>query len=131
MANIWNDIKKGVGGFASKAAEKAGELTREAAVKAEEMTQLGKVKLDIFQIKRDIDKKFTELGSTVYNLLNQENKVSVPDDEKVIALIADVKNLEKQLQAKEEQYQKIRTSSKEDQPKSAETSASEPETKSE
>jgi hypothetical protein len=126
MAGIWDDIKKSVGGFASKAAEKAGELTREAAEKAEEMTQLGKVKLDIFQIKRDIDKRYTELGSVVYDLINKNKKVGIADDEKVAALVNDVKGLEKQLQAKEEQYQKIRNASKEEEPKPAEPSAPAP-----
>jgi len=131
MAGIWDDIKKGVGGFASKAAEKAGELTREAAEKAEEMTQLGKVKLDIFQIKRDIDKKYTELGGVVYGLLNQGKKVNLAADEKVTALVSDVKNLEKQLQIKEEQYQKIRNASKDEKSKPAEPPAPESESKTE
>ncbi|MFH1212966.1 MAG: hypothetical protein V1681_02670 [Candidatus Neomarinimicrobiota bacterium] len=112
MAGIWDDIKKGVGGFASKAAVKAGEFTREAADKAEEMTKLGKVKLDIFQIKRDTDKKFTDLGGVVYGLLDQTEKVEIYDNEKVNALVAEIKNLEKQLKEKEELYQSIRNASK-------------------
>lgn len=131
MAGIWDDIKKGVGGLASKAAEKAGKLTREAAEKAEEMTQLGKVKLDIFQIKRDIDKKFTEMGSAVYGLLNQGKKTTISDDEKIMALVGEVKNLEKKLQEKENQYQKIRSVSKEEEPQSNEPAPPESESKTE
>ncbi|HPC35708.1 MAG TPA: hypothetical protein P5268_03950 [Candidatus Marinimicrobia bacterium] len=120
MAGIWDDIKKGVGGFASKAAEKAGELSREAAEKAEEMTQLGKIKLDIFQIKRDIDKKYTDMGRVVYSLLNQETKTNVTKDENVIKLVNDLKELEKKLKEKEAHYQKIQESSKEDTTKPVE-----------
>lgn len=114
MAGIWDDIKKSVGGFASKAAEKAGEFTREAAEKAEEMTQLGKVKLDLFQIKRDIEKKYTELGIMVYGLLKKAKKPNISGNEKVIKLVEDLKNLEKQVKEKEAHYQKIRSTVKED-----------------
>jgi len=131
MAGIWDDIKKGVGGFASKAAEKAGEFTREAADKAEEMTKLGKVKLDIFQIKRDTDKKFTDLGGVVYGLLDQAEKVDIHDNEKVTALVAEIKNLEKQLKEKEELYQSIRNASKNEPPKPDVPPAQEAEQKAE
>jgi len=119
MAGIWDDIKKSVGGFASKAAEKAGELTREAAEKAEEMTQLGKIKLDLFQIKRDIDKKYTELGSLVYGLIKKTKKTNISGDENVSKLVEGLKTLEKQLKEKEAQYQKIRETTKDDNPKPA------------
>ncbi|HPD25730.1 MAG TPA: hypothetical protein P5078_01705 [Candidatus Marinimicrobia bacterium] len=128
MTSIWDDIKKSVGGFASKAAEKAGELSREAAEKAEEMTQLGKIKLDIFQIKKDIDKNYTELGRVVYGLLNQNTKGNLIKNEKVASLVNSIKELEKKLKDKEAQYYKIQESSKENTAKPDEPDQSKSET---
>ncbi len=113
MAGLWDNIKKNVSEFATKAAEKAGEITREAADKAEELTKLGKVKLDIFQIKRDIEKKFTELGGTVYDLVNGTEETDIANHSKVQAIVKDVQNLEVQLKEKEALYEKIRATSKE------------------
>jgi len=117
MAALWNDLKKGVSNLASKAAVKASEITREAADKAEEMTKLGKVKLDIFQLKRDIDKKMTELGQTVYALLNETEEAQFTRNEKVKAIVEDIKALELKVKEKENQYQQIKNASKTETPK--------------
>ena len=117
MAALWNDLKKGVSNLASKAAVKASEITREAADKAEEMTKLGKVKLDIFQLKRDIDKKMTELGQTVYALLNETEEAQFTRNEKVKAIVEDIKALELKVKEKENQYQQIKEAAKTEKPK--------------
>jgi hypothetical protein len=111
MANLWADIKKNLGEFVSKAADKAGEFTREAADKAEEVTKLGKVKLDIFQVKRDIEKQFSELGGTVYQLILDKKTKDLEKDEKVKACIVEIGNLEQKMKEKEAEYKKIQQES--------------------
>ena len=111
MANLWGDIKKSLGEFVTKAADKAGELTREAADKAEEVTKLGKVKLDIFQIKRDIEKQFNELGGTVYQMIQDKKTKDFEKDEKVKACVTTIRNLEKRMREKEVQYKQIQEES--------------------
>lgn len=114
MAGVWDNIKKSVGELASKAAEKAGELTREAADKAEELTKLGKIKLDIFQIKREIEKKLGELGGVVFDNLNSTEPSDIRQNEKVKALVIEIQQLQTQLKAKEELYEQVKASVKED-----------------
>ncbi|MDO9547927.1 MAG: hypothetical protein Q7J65_03055 [Candidatus Marinimicrobia bacterium] len=111
MANLWGDIKKGLGEWVTKAADKAGEFTREAADKAEEVTKLGKIKLDIFQTKRDIEKQFAELGGTVYHLIQDKKTKDFEKNENVETCLAVIGDLEKKLKDKEKQYKSIQEAS--------------------
>ena len=69
--------------------------------KTEEYTKIGKLKVDIFTTKRNIEKQFTELGGRVYDLINLEKTDSVQDDEEVKKIIDELKELEAQLVEKE------------------------------
>jgi hypothetical protein len=62
MSKIWEDIRKSIKDLGKEAATKTGEFTKIARDKAEEVTKIGKVKLEILQIKRDIDRYYSELG---------------------------------------------------------------------
>lgn len=121
MTDLWSDIKKSLGEWASKAANKAGELTREAADKAEEVTKLGKVKLDIFQIKRDIEKQFAELGGMVYQLILDKKTKDFEKNENVKSHLNVIKDLEKKLKEKEKLYKNIQKAGKVKKEQSTET----------
>lgn len=110
MSTLLEDVKKGLGDWFSKAADKAGEFSRDAADKAEEVTKLGKVKLDSFQIKRDIEKLFSNLGGTVYHLITEEKAKNIEGDSKVQSILKEVKELEKNLKLKEKEYESIKKS---------------------
>lgn len=107
MSDLLDNAKKSFGEWFSKAVDKAGEFTREAADRTEEVTKRGKVKLDIFQIKRDIDKVFTDLGRFVYNLLGEGTK-DIEKNESVKSYIDQVKALENNLKEMEDKYEKIK-----------------------
>ncbi|MFA4838209.1 MAG: hypothetical protein WC703_01865 [Candidatus Neomarinimicrobiota bacterium] len=124
MASLWNDIKKNLGDWATKAADKATEFSREAADKAEELTKLGKVKLDIFQINREIEKQFTKLGGIVYDMVSEKKK-NIESGESVIASVEEIRNLEKRLREKEDYYKKIKEGPK-SEPQPAEKPKPEP-----
>lgn len=110
MTSLWNDVKKNLGEWASKAAGKAVEFSRDAADKAEELTKLGKVKLDIFQTNREVEKQFTKLGGIVYDLIS-DKKTNIEADEKVVASVKVIQNLEKALREKENEYKNIKEKS--------------------
>jgi len=107
MSELLDNAKKSFGEWFSKAVDKAGEFTREAADRTEEVTKLGKVKLDIFQIKRNIDKVFTDLGRCVYNLLGEEAK-NIEKNKSVKSYIDKIKTLEKNLEEMEEKCERIK-----------------------
>ena len=64
MSPLWEDIKK-----------KLKEGVTVAAEKTEEYTKIGKVKVEILNINRNIDKTFTNLGREVYTLIDQRFKI--------------------------------------------------------
>ena len=121
MTDLWGDIKNSLGEWATKAADKAGELTREAADKAEEVTKLGKVKLDIFQIKRDIEKQFAELGGMVYQLILDKKTKDFEKNETVKSCLTVIQDLEKKLKEKEKLYKTIQKTSQAKKEQSTET----------
>ena len=104
MDSLWEKVKKGVSAGASVAAEKAGELSR-----------IGKMKLDIAGVNRDINKAFTELGGIAYHLLAEENAPEIADQEEVKQLVEQLKMLEIDLHAKEADLEAIRSQKKEDE----------------
>lgn len=69
--------------------------------KTEEYSKIGKLKVDIFTTKRNIEKQFTELGGRVYELVTDDAADSVQDDDEVKRIIEEVKALEVQLANKE------------------------------
>jgi len=102
MNSLWEKVKKGVFAGASVTAEKAGELSR-----------IGKMRLDIAGVKRNINKTFTELGGLVYHLLVEEKAAKIADQEEVKRLVEQVKMSELDLQAKEAELEAIRSQRKE------------------
>ncbi len=78
------------------------------ARKTDEYTKIGKIKVDIIAIKRDIDKKFNELGAKTYQLIVEQNNTKVAANEEVQKLIEDVKALNKQLQDKKDELERVR-----------------------
>ena len=69
--------------------------------KTEEYSKIGKLKVDIFTTKRNIEKQFTELGGRAYDILTGDDAASLQTDEEVIKIVEEIKTLEAQLVEKE------------------------------
>jgi hypothetical protein len=124
MANLWEDITKTIKDGVDTFVEKTEELTR-----------IGRIKVDILNIKRKIEKNFTELGGKVYNLIVEKNKTQVADDREVKAVLDRIKNLEKELRDKNVELTKVKTKEEvkakaKPEPKPKPKSASKPKPKS-
>lgn len=78
------------------------------ARKTDEYTKIGKIKVDIIWIKREIDKKFNELGAKTYQLIVEQNNTKVAANEEVQKLLEDVKSLNQQLQDKNDELERVR-----------------------
>ncbi len=76
------------------------------AQKTDQLTQIGRIKLDIISIKRDIEKQFTDLGGRVYQLYRDKHE-DVLDDEQVKEYIQQIEELETRLEAKKEELEKV------------------------
>ena len=78
------------------------------AKKTDEYTKIGKIKVDIIGIKRDIDKQFNALGANVYRLIVEESNTRVGSNEEVKEILDKVKELNKTLNEKKEELGKVR-----------------------
>ncbi|MDZ7370158.1 MAG: hypothetical protein ONB12_03200 [candidate division KSB1 bacterium] len=76
--------------------------------KTEEYSRIGKLKVDIFGIKRNIERQFVELGGRVYELMTAEQTPDIRKDEECKKIVETVKSLEKQLQDKEAEIEKVK-----------------------
>ena len=101
MANLWDDIARTIRDGLDTVVEKT-----------EELTKMGKIKVDIINIKRNVDKNFSELGGKVYHLIVEENKTKVTDQKDIQDIIDSVKILEKELEEKNLALKKIKSKGK-------------------
>jgi hypothetical protein len=97
MNTIWNKIKQGV----SKGYQTFAEKT-------EEMTQIGRLRVEIIALKRDIEKAFIELGGRFYQSIEDKTEKEILNDQKVITLLKHIKNKENKLRSIEEKIESIK-----------------------
>ncbi len=102
MANLWDDIARTIRDGVDTVVEKT-----------EELTKIGKIKIDIINIKRNVDKNFSELGGKVYHQIVEENKTKVTDQKDIQDIIESVKILQKELEEKNLELKKIKSKGKE------------------
>ena len=62
MSKLWDDLKENMKDWSSSAVEKAEEMSRIAMAKTEEMTRISKIKFEIHQLQRDMNKAYEKLG---------------------------------------------------------------------
>ncbi|MCH8871192.1 hypothetical protein IH824_00195 [candidate division KSB1 bacterium] len=98
MANLWDDIAKTI-------REGVGTVVE----KTEELTKIGKIKIDILNIKRNIEKNFSELGGRVYHLIIKEKKTEISTDKEAREVIECIKILEKELDDKKSELAKVKS----------------------
>ena len=96
--SLWNDIKKTVKDGVSVAAEKTEEYTR-----------IGKLKVEILTMKRNIDKTFTELGRETYTLLKGKKKTDLAKNEKLKKLLTRIDEQKAALKGKEAAIEALRS----------------------
>lgn len=97
MSPLWKDIKKTLKEGVSIAAEKT-----------EEYTKIGKVKVEILNVKRNIDKTFAELGQEAYDLIKKDKTSPLAQNDKIKKLTATIEDLKKSLKEKEAEIETIK-----------------------
>jgi len=75
--------------------------------KTDELTKVGRLKIEVIAVKRDIEKLFVELGGRVYDILQNQKKASISKDDEIKKLVERVEKFEKKLHELEERIQNI------------------------
>jgi hypothetical protein len=96
MASLWDDIAKTI-----------REGVDTVVGKTEEYTRIGKIKIDIINIKRNVEKNFAELGGRVYHLMVEKKKPQISGDKDVKKILDSIQLLEKELQSKKAELEKV------------------------
>jgi hypothetical protein len=96
MSAFWESLKKNL-----------QQGVRSVSEKTDELTKIGRLKIEVIALKRDIEKLFVELGGRVYDILQNKSKVSISKDEEIKKLVEKVEKFEKKLQELEERIQNI------------------------
>lgn len=76
--------------------------------KTNEVTRIGRQKLEVLALKRDIEKHFVELGAWVYDSFFEKNRKDIFKDEAVVSLIEKIKYLENELELTSQKLEKLR-----------------------
>ncbi len=108
MSNIWDDLKKNLKVWGSAAAVKAEEFGKAAASKTEEITKIGKIKLQMHQLQRELDKTLQALGEFVFGATDDEKVSNFTGNEKYYSTIERAKILKLKIAEKEGEIEKIR-----------------------
>lgn len=81
--------------------------------KTDQYTHMGRLKLDIMAIKRDIDKNMTGLGRQVYKLVSSGDTANLAKNEHVKAFSDKIKELEERLALKKDELEHVARTEKE------------------
>ncbi len=100
-SKLMGGMMKGLRDFGTVAMEKAEEYGKIATEKAEELTKMGKIKLDIHQLKRSRAKELSELGELVFNLGTEDKLAELAAHENYAVLVKSIIDLDIEIKNKE------------------------------
>lgn len=86
MTSFWDKLNHGI-----------KEGIQAISEKTEKFTKIGRIKLSILATKRDLEKKFIELGGRVYQIMDKETDARIGSDKQLKSLVEDIKVLEEKL----------------------------------
>ncbi|KAA3618338.1 MAG: hypothetical protein D8M58_20780 [Calditrichaeota bacterium] len=93
---LFEKVKKGlIDGFNA-----ASDITSE-------YTKIGRIKIDILGVKKEIEEKMLELGGRVYDSCTSSNTLNFEKETKVLELIDQIKKLENELKKCEDDLKRI------------------------
>ena len=97
MGTSWTKIRNGLSDGLKNLSDKTGQ-----------MTQIGRLKIEIIALKRDIEKAFIELGGRVYHQFEENTEENILSDQRIKKLLKDIKTYETRLKSLELKVQQVR-----------------------
>ena len=87
MSKLWDDLKDNMKDWSVTAVEKAEEMSKIAVAKTEEMTRISKVKFEIHQLYREMNKVYENLGKLAYEHTKTEHMASFSGNKDFFSLV--------------------------------------------
>ncbi len=126
MSKLWDDLKDNMKDWSVSAVEKAEEMSKIAVAKTEEMTRISKVKFEIHQLHREINKVYENLGKLAFQHTKNDHMASFSGNKDFFKLVNKIEDLKIKIEIKEKDINDIKEKSdqpdiREDELKSAKT----------
>jgi hypothetical protein len=100
MGRFWHDMKISLRDGYQKVSEKTGEMTR-----------IGKLKIEILTVKREIERLLLELGGRLYQMLKETPDTDIRTQHLLTDISEKIKPLEVRLKYLNEEVERIRKES--------------------
>jgi hypothetical protein len=101
MTEFWDNLKKGL-----------SDGIKTVSAKTEELTKIGRLKIEVIAVKRDIEKSFIEFGGKIYHQLNKKSSVDIREDDDLNNLVNQIKTFEKKMKKLEKDIERIHSEAK-------------------
>ena len=108
MSKLWDDLKDNMKDWSVTAVEKAEEMSKIAVAKTEEMTRISKVKFEIHQLYREMNKVYENLGKLVFEHTKTEHMASFSGNKDFFDLVNKIEDLKVKIKMKEKDIDDIK-----------------------
>ena len=108
MSKLWDDLKDNMKDWSVTAVEKAEEMSKIAVAKTEEMTRISKVKFEIHQLYREMNKVYENLGKLVFEHTKTEHMASFSGNKDFFKLVNKIEELKAEIEIKENDIGEIK-----------------------
>jgi hypothetical protein len=96
MPKFWDDFSRWLEEASKVLSKEAGDLTLK-----------GKLKLEIFELKRQLQELFRELGETFYSFFPLKGDEDLKNNQKIKGLVQRIKRITNEIKKKETEYKSI------------------------
>ena len=108
MSKLWDDLKDNMKDWSVTAVEKAEEMSKIAVAKTEEMTLISKVKFEIHQLHREMNKVYENLGKLAFEHTKNEHMASFSGNKDFFKLVSKIEDLKIKIEMKEKDINDIK-----------------------
>ncbi|MAV89742.1 MAG: hypothetical protein CMG05_04080 [Candidatus Marinimicrobia bacterium] len=108
MSKLWEDLKENMRDWSASAVEKAEEVSRMAMAKTEEMTRISKIKFEIHQLQRQMNKGFEKLGKLAYSRTKEDHMATFSGNTDFFKIVSRVEKIREEISHKENEIENIK-----------------------
>ena len=108
MSKLWEDLKENMRDWSTSAVEKAEEVSRMAMAKTEEMTRISKIKFEIHQLQREMNKYFEKLGKLAYSHTKEDHMATFSGNTDFFKIVSRVETIKEEISRKEDEIENIK-----------------------
>ncbi len=108
MSKLWDDLKENMKDWSTSAVEKAEEMSRIAMAKTEEMTRISKIKFEIHQLQREMNKAYEKLGKLVYTHTKEDHMATFSGNNEFFEIVSSVESIKESILKKKQEIETIK-----------------------